>query len=344
MKPVRMRTQLLAILLTGIFCGGCSVSDTTEEVVFAGPTMGTQYHVKAVGLPKDLKRGALAAQIDELLASINQSMSTYLESSEISRFNRSRSTDWQTVSPEFVEVATAALRVSELTGGAFDPTVGPLVNLWSFGPEGRPRQTPEEVEIATTLANVGYQELHVRESPPALRKTNPQLYVDLSAIAKGFAVDKIAELLRGHGIGRFMVEIGGEVRTLGKNANGEVWKIGIERPIPGQRSLQRVIAIEKESLATSGDYRNFFEQDGTKFSHTIDPRTGWPVRHGLASVSVIHEQCMVADAFATAIMVMGPDTALEFARSQQVDVLLLVRDEDGFTEHATAGFTNRFVE
>ncbi|MBC8867973.1 MAG: FAD:protein FMN transferase, partial [Planctomycetes bacterium] len=275
---------------------------------------------------------------------INDRMSTYLPESEISRFNQTQNDDWFEVSPETAAVLGEALEISEKTAGAFDVTVGPLVNLWSFGPEGRHEEIPTDDEIEKAKADVGFRHVEVRSSPPALRKTFPDAYVDLSAIAKGYAVDEVARVMDGLGITRYMVEIGGEVRTRGRKQDGTFWRIGIEKPVSTARVLQHIVELEDRALATSGDYRNFLEKDGQRYSHTIDPRTGRPVEHNLASASVISDNCTFADAMATALTVMGPDEAFRYATNNDIDVLLIIRVPDGFEVKTTKGFGGKAAQ
>jgi FAD:protein FMN transferase len=305
---------------------------------FVGSTMGTQYTVRLASPPKNLDRVALEQQVERALAAINQQMSTYLPDSELSRFNRHQGNDWFPVSSQTVAVAAAGQDVSRATGGAFDVTVGPLVNLWGFGPSGRAVDVPSEDEIAECRQRVGHQQLDVRANPPALRKRRPDLYVDLSAIAKGFAVDQVAQLLERRQIAAYMVEIGGEVRTRGRKPDGTRWRIGIERPEAGVRQIQCIVELEDQALATSGDYRNFFEHQGRRYSHEIDPRSGRALEHDLVSVSVLATDCMTADAWATALLVLGPDAALPTARREGLEVLCILRTPDGFLEQATPGF------
>jgi len=300
--------------------------------------MGTWYNVKVSRPPQGLTAERLQREVDARLEEINLGMSTHLPESEISRFNRFRGEDWFEVSPDTVTVVAAALEVSDRTDGAFDVTVGPLVNLWSFGPEDQQQRIPTDDEIANAKAKVGFRRVEIRRQPSALRKTHPDVYVDLSGIAKGFAVDAIAELFERQGITRFMIEIGGEVRTGGRKHDGTPWRIAIERPVSAMRAFQQIVELEDRALATSGDYRNYFERDGRRYSHTIDPRTGSPVEHTLASVSIIAADCMFADAMATALSVMGPEGAFQCAQENELDVLLIVRESDGFVENATDGF------
>lgn len=308
---------------------------------FCGSTMGTVYNVRAVGSAAGLSVAALQRQVDLRLAAISQEMSTYLPDSEISRFNRYTGDDWFAVSTETALVVAAGLEVSRDTQGAFDVTVGPLVNLWGFGPAGRAGEIPADEAIAECQARVGYTRLQVRQEPPALRKRRADVYIDLSAIAKGFAVDEVAKLLERHAVGSYLVEIGGEVRTRGRKPDGGGWRIGIERPVAAVRELDCVVELDNRSLATSGDYRNFFERQGRRYSHEIDPRTGRPVDHALLSVSVLADDCLTADAWATALLVLGPDAALPAARRRGLDVLCMIRSGDGWVEQATPGFAAR---
>jgi thiamine biosynthesis lipoprotein len=235
-----------------------------------------------------------------------------------------------------LEVVLEAQRVSRLTGGAFDITVGPLVDVWGFGPSSVD-ETPSDTVIQELLAATGYQQLEVDVRAGTLRKAGDSCHIDLSAIAKGYAVDRVAAALDDGGYGSYLVEIGGEVRTRGHNGAGEAWRVGIERPDPERRSVYAAVALSGLSMATSGDYRNFFIRDGVRISHTIDPRTGRPVAHDLASVSVVAASCMTADAFATALEVMGPAEGFEFAERQHISAFFLIRAGDGvFEERRTS--------
>jgi FAD:protein FMN transferase len=332
----------LPFLLWVLFFWSATFANAGELVSLAGETMGTTYSVKFSELPEGLTVAALQAEVDGCLKTVNNQMSTWQSDSELSRFNRLEEAEWFPVSAETAHVVKTAIEISEMTGGAFDVTVGPLVNLWNFGPDRTDHRAPGDSQIAETKARVGYQHLEVRETPPALRKALPDVYVDLSAIAKGFGVDQVAEVLDRHSIANFMVEIGGEVRTKGMKPDGKAWRIGIERPTPFSRSLQNALPLSGESLATSGDYRNFMVIDGKRYSHAIDPRTGRPVDHQLTSASVIAENCMLADAYATSLMVLGPDEGYNWATQHNIAALLIVRDGDRFLEKPTPAFAQLF--
>lgn len=300
--------------------------------------MGTRYHVKIAGCFEKGSAEPLKEEIEEELDRINKWMSTYRPDSEISRFNRFEGLEWFSVSSAFARVVMEALRVSRETDGAFDVTVGPLVNLWSFGPEHRPKKVPDREAIEEARSRVGYQNLEVRDEPAAIRKLRKEIQVDLSAIAKGFGVDRVAGLLDGLGFDNYLVEIGGEVRVRGSKPDGSPWKVGVETPSDDKRRIEEVIELRDLSLATSGDYRNFFLEEGKRYSHTIDPRTGRPTEHRLASVTMVTENCTEADAWATALMVLGPEEGYAFASERNLAVLFLLREDEGFTRRATPAF------
>ena len=337
MKPPVPTVAQIATLLALIGLLACG-PDRRELQVIQGRTMGTTFVVKVVAegaqpLPVD----SLEAEINRVLREVNRQMSTYLPDSEISRFNRSRSTDWFPISFDFARVLQIALEISEASEGAFDVTVAPLVNLWGFGPEARPQRVPTEEALRQRRAWVGYRKLAVRLQPPAAKKAHPRMAIDLSAIAKGFGVDRVGELLEQWGLRNYMVEIGGEVRVRGRNPDGGPWRIGIRSP-DTEAGLQKVVELSDAALATSGDYFNYFEENGVRYSHTLDPRTGRPITHKLASVTVIHPSCTYADGLATAIDVLGPDAGYAFAQSRRLPVYMIVRQGGGFVEKATPEF------
>ena len=270
-------------------------------------------------------------------------MSTYRSDSELSRLNRFDEPDWFGVSADTAAVIDEALQVGRLSGGAFDVTVSPLVNLWNFGPVKRTEdRVPSAAEIEDVMARVGFEKVEVRFSPPAVRKERDDLSIDLSGIAKGFAVDQVAKHLEQDKIQDYMVDVGGEVKARGRNPKGNAWRIGIETPTSGKRDVQRVISLDGLAVATSGDYRNYFEQDGVRYCHLIDPRSGRPIGHKLASVSVVGPDCARADSLATALMVLGPDDGYNLAVEEDLAALFLVKTEDGFVEKTTPRFKKAF--
>lgn len=330
---------LAVMLLILMFVTACDRGQESHEVTpLTGSVMGTWYLVKIIDLPEDLTLQGLDNDITRLLQDVDAKMSTYREDSELSRFNAAKTTGWFPVSDDMIEVVDQALQVSNMTNGAFDITVGPLVNLWGFGPEQRPDRVPTAEQIRAEMARVGYQRVHVRKAPPALRKDQQDIYLDLSALAKGYGVDRVADYLASLGITDYMVEIGGELRLKGHNERGTPWRIAVEKPTPGGREVLSVMQLQNKGVATSGDYRNYFEQDGQRYSHTIDPRSGRPIDHGLASVTVIAETSMYADAMATALMVTGPDEGSRLARQYGLAAYFIVKTEDGFSANGTAAF------
>jgi thiamine biosynthesis lipoprotein len=300
--------------------------------------MGTSYTVKYLLAEGSPTASELEPVVAGLLEQVNDQMSTYRPESELSRFNRQESTDWFGVSAELAGVVAAALEVSRSTGGAFDVTVGPLVNLWGFGPGPRTYRLPPAEEVQAVLAEVGFGKLQVRSDPPALRKSRPALYVDLSALAKGHGVDRVAELLESRGIDDYMVEIGGEIRARGVNVRGVPWRIAVEKPTPAGRAPYGVLSLRDVGVATSGDYRNFFEVEGRRFSHTIDPLSGYPVDNPPASVTVLHPSAMYADAYATALMVMGEGGGMDLANELGLAAMFIARADSGLEDRRSTSF------
>jgi FAD:protein FMN transferase len=303
-----------------------------------GMTMGTSYNIKASKLPDSLTPKEINRQIKELLDKVNGQMSTYQKDSELSLFNQNTSTDWLPVSAEFYDVIKEALKISQLSGGLFDVTVGPLVNLWGFGPDEMRLSPPDEAVIKDKLNQIGYHRLKLKDGGLFVKKDIPGLYVDLSGIAKGYGVDQVASLLERLGIMDYMVEIGGEIRVKGKNNQGHPWQIAVEKPTAEKRVIEKVLAITDTGMATSGDYRNYFEVDGVRFSHTIDPRTGRPINHKLASVTVLSETSMEADGLATAFMVLGPGEGYQFAEQNHIAAFFIIKSDKGFDEKMSTAF------
>jgi thiamine biosynthesis lipoprotein len=309
-----------------------------SKITLTGSTMGTTYKI-VIATDASLDQGQLKTAIDARLDHIYAQMSTWRDDSELSRFNASTSTDWFPVSADTQLVVAESLRIANESGGAFDPTVGPLVRLWNFGSAQRgDRIPPSDSQIAEARKSIGYKNVEVRDSPPAIRKRVATIELDLSGIAKGFAVDAISELLVERELKNHLVEIGGEMRGRGKKLDGSVWTIGIEKPTELTRELHTAIPLQDVSIATSGDYRNYYESDGKRYSHTIDPMTGKPIAHKLASVSIICESCMTADAWATGINVLGPERGLKLAQEKGLAALLLVRANGSFVESSTREF------
>lgn len=267
-------------------------------------------------------------------------MSTWDPASEVSRFNAHASLEPFPLSPETIAVLALARDVSSASGGAFDVTVRPLVAAWGFGAAARlPGNGPTEEELRAIDARVGYQRLELDVAALTARKLEPALEIDLSAIAKGFGVDQAAEALEALGHADYLVEVGGEVRAHGQRPQGGSWKLGIERPTSDGREIHGIVSLDGLAMATSGDYRSFHEQGGTRVTHIIDPRTGRPASHGVASVSVVHERAAVADAWATALTVLGDEEGRALAAAAGIAAYWILHEGDeGFRQRATPNF------
>ncbi|MCH2111962.1 MAG: FAD:protein FMN transferase [Planctomycetes bacterium] len=327
-----------------LFCS-CETEQEQEFFRLAGPTMGTAWH--AVVVPENAEDALSSVQLTErvgfALDAVNAAMSTYLPSSELSKFALAPQDTWFPVSELTQKVAEAALYWAEKTNGAFDPTVMPLVNLWSFGPETRQAEAPSDEAMKQTLYSVGWQNIQLRTGEqPALQKIYAKTSLDFSAIAKGFGTDQAFQALRSSGSPGFLIEVGGEMRVFGEKAPGQPWVGGIEQPDSlgfGTEIAHRIRMPSGTAMATSGDYRNWRMIDGKRVSHTIDPRTGHPVRHGVASATVLAEDCMTADALATALCVLEPKAGLELIHSlENIECVLFVRTAEGFEELQSEGF------
>lgn len=291
----------------------CAATNLSAQVELTGTTMGPiEYRVVVYDEVED--REKLHEQIDASLEQVNQLMSTYIDSSDVSRFNQGPANRWIDIDPLTFSVIEKSQEFSRLTHGAFDITVGPAVKLWRFGPEKSGTGLPSDAEVAELQEFVGYQHLEVRSDPPAIKKRHPRTEIDLSAIAKGFAVDQVGRLLLENKFENFMVEVGGEVVVRGQKETG-AWRIGIEQPTENQRNIAAVVELRDQAMATSGDYRNFFEHDGRRYSHTIDPANCRPVANRVASCTVIAADCLTADAMATALLVMGEKKGLTLCLS-----------------------------
>jgi thiamine biosynthesis lipoprotein len=309
-----------------------------EELVLSGPTMGTTYTVKVTAPPASVDSARLRATIDDVLAQIDRSMSAYRADSELARFNASASTEWYEVSADLAAVVQAALEVSAASGGAFDITVAPLVAAWGFGPAGEPKVLPGDAQLAQIGAGVGYRKLHARLDPPSLRKEVPALTIDLNGIAPGFAVDRLAERLRALQIENFMIDIGGEVRARGRNARGEAWHVAVEQPVDTQRAPYAGVWLHDAAVSTSGEYRDYYEREGRRYSHTIDPRTARPLDREPGSVVVIAASTAQADAWATALNVLGPHDGLSLAAQRHMPVLFIERKANKWVSVETPEF------
>lgn len=335
----------LLIALGGLM--GCSEADRPLDspVHFEGSIFGTFYQVTIVdpltqGEANTLEDGFLA-ELDD----VDQAMSTYRDDSELMAFNEAPLNEWQPLSNELIEVLAISRSVAKASHGAFDITVGDVVNLWSFGPEARPKEVPSAAELEARLATIGYAAVEVDTQRMQAQRVR-DVFADLSGVAKGHGTDRVSAYLDQQGIENYLVNIGGELMAHGhRNLEEQTpWRVGIEVPHNGVPEAQHVIPLENMSVATSGDYRNYFEVDGERFSHTIDPRTGRPVKHQLASVSVFHPSNAWADAWSTAISVAGSQEGMQLAIENDLNVLLLIREGEQWKSLASPGFAATFGE
>lgn len=347
-----------SVLLAALACAESAAppgaADAGPRRTITGATMGTTFAVIVVSREDGARARPLAgpsedgaretdglrAAVQERLDGIEERMSHYRSDSELSRFNRARTTEPWPMSRETLGVVAEALAVSRASGGAFDVTVGPLVDAWGFGAGGRAPAAPGAALLSGLRERVGSELLEVDRVAGTLRKRRPDVAIDLSAVAKGYAVDAVASLLVERGFRDYLVEIGGELRAGGGNEDGAAWRVAVERPLPASPGAQRVLPLADTAVATSGDYRNFYDLDGVRVSHTIDPRTGRPVTHRLRSVSVVARRCLLADARSTALHVLGPDEGYALAVEQGWAALFVADDGTGLlVERETPAFT-----
>ena len=336
-----------ALVLLALFTWATMFRDSEGPThpSWTGTTMGSAYSIKLADSSLSKKQlESLKKHIEACLEELNRQMSTYRPDSEISRFNSSTSTGPFAISPTFAGACTFALALSRQTDGIFDPTLDPLINLWGFGHKSKAEGTPNEEQIRQAQSIIGFQHLSILPGN-VIQKDIPELQLNLNSFVPGLAADEVARVIEAAGVTNLFVEIGGEVMAIGHNANGTAWKIGIEKPdpstLPGE-ALEAVVQLSDKAIATSGDYRSYFtDADGQVYSHILNPKTGRPVKHRLASVSVVAKTCMVADALATALFAMGPDAAPEWLKQHSdVEALFIIRNEDGrFSEVLSPGFS-----
>ena len=312
-----------------------------KETLISGQTMGTTYHIKVV-TSNSKKIIGLKEKIDKRLEEINKSMSTYRKNSEISRFNALKIAGQRfKVSWDFAQVIIESKRLYRLTGGAWDGSIYPLVNLWGFGISERKNRLPAKEKIASLMRDVGFDNIDLVDGRYLLKKKE-SISIDLASIAKGFGVDKVAELIKKENIKNFLVEIGGEVYASGVRKDARCWKIGINRPRKESPydEVYKIVRLKDKAFATSGDYRKFFEVEGKRYSHILDPKTGYPVANGVVSVSIIAGTCAFADGLATAVMVMGRERGLGLVHGLDgVECMIVVQDKNGsFKDCASSGF------
>lgn len=327
----------LLLLTCALLIVGCSQSDEPQELYLEGKTMGTTFHIKVYAKQEKLDSLNLLPEINQLLKEINQSMSTYISDSEINQFNQLAAGQVMPISSDFRAVVSESIRLGESTK-TLDVTMGPLIDLWGFGPDKKPTKRPSDAELAAMINNIGVDKLMLTEQ--GLAKTRDGLELSFSATAKGYGIDKVAELLESYDLTNYMVEIGGELRVSGTKPSNAAWRIAIEQPDapPGAREVHKVVEPGTNGMATSGDYRIFYEMEGETYSHLIDPITGMPSRHDLVSVTVLHPSAMTADGLATALTVMGMEKAQRYAKKHDLAVYLIAKSKDGLVTYSSPAF------
>ncbi|WP_431307760.1 FAD:protein FMN transferase [Agaribacter marinus] len=317
-------------------------SNTPKYYVVSGPTMGTTYNIKFMLSETSAERTSpheLRNDVDDLLVDINNLMSTYISESELSKLNDAPAGVPFRISAETQYVLSEAIKIGQLSNGMLDVTVGPVVNLWGFGPTKRPDKVPSQEKLNMIAPYVGLDKFKINNGNVV--KSHPEVYIDLSTIAKGYAVDRVAELIESKGIRNYLVEIGGEMRVSGKKAGEKDWLIAVEKPVTNERAIQRVFSIGDNAVATSGDYRNYYEHDGIRYSHLIDPNTFSPIQHKVVSVTVVDKLSLRADGWSTALIVMGMEKGFALAEELELAALFIVKDGDEFIEYPTSKFTER---
>jgi len=344
-KRTNARSILSAGLVVAAVVAGTSAAAQAPAavpraaVVFSGPTMGTRYTVRVVMAGGDeAANDRVRAAIDRELSLANRLFSGWDSASEISRLNAHASTEPFSVSAETLAALELGRRTSELTGGAFDVTVAPLVEAWGFGPAKRPPAIPTAVTLAALHGRIDYRLLRLDAAGRTVSKARPDVACDLSALAGGWAADRVAEGLVALGHADVLVDVGGEVSARGRRPDGSRWRVAVETPQPGK--VGAVVELENAAVATSGDYRNFWtDPQGRRRSHILDPRTGEPISHALASATVVHREGAWADALATGLLVLGPDAGRALAARERLAARLVLRQADGtYAEWSTPAF------
>lgn len=339
MKKILLYCVNLAAFITLMGCDNHNQSPRDAALVLDGRTMGTFWRVSLAGVAPERKeklQNAIQAQLD----ADDKELSTWKSDSVLSRFNQYQGTEPQPISDNMADIVTLSLRIARKTDGAMDITVGPLVNLWGFGPDRQPVNIPTQGEIDAAKALTGYRHLWVTERGDRawMQKDLPNLYVDLSTMGEGFATDHLARLMEKEGINSYLVSVGGAVLTRGQNASGQPWKVAIQKPTDKENAVQAVVDLQGHGISTSGSYRNYYELDGKRISHVIDPATGRPIQHRLVSATVIATTALEADGWDTGLMVLGEEKAKALALREKLAVYLITKENDGFTSWMSPQF------
>lgn len=316
---------------------GCLFQDKVES--FGGPTMGSTYTVKYVAGREAADKEQLQRETESILAEIDRQLSTYRVDSDIEMFNALPAGECTNMPDGVRELILAGQQLSDESDGALDLTIEPLLNLWGFGPQGRGERVPSAEEIATARQNVGQH--YVRVEGEQLCKDRA-VQVDFNSIAAGYAVDQVAAALEASGVNSYLVEITGELKARGRKPDGAPWRVAIEAPRDNERVAQRIIELDGFAVSTSGDYRNYFERDGKRYSHTLDPQTGAPIVHHLAAVTVVDPSTLRADGLSTVLMVMGPERGMAYATERNIAAFFVIREGQEFISRSTGAFDELF--
>ncbi|QQN97115.1 FAD:protein FMN transferase [Pseudomonas mandelii] len=320
------------VMLVGVL-SGCGNGDSLER--FDGPAMGSRYSIQYVRHSYTLGPKAVQAEVENILAEVDRQFSTYRSDSDIERFNDLPANRCQKMPTPILKLIRVAQLLSEQSEGSYDLTVEPLLNLWGFGPQAREEKVPTAQSLAEVRQRVGYQ--HLRIDRDQLCK-DAAVEVDFNSIAAGYAVDTIAEKLEAMGIRSYLVEVTGELKAAGKKHDGSPWRIALEEPRDDRQVAERVIVVDGYGVSTSGDYRNYFEQDGRRYSHTFDARTGAPVSHTLASVTVINPSALMADGLSTLLLILGPERGWDYAEKHDIGAFFVIRADTGFVTRTNQAF------
>lgn len=337
-----------ALLVATLVVSGCDTPPETVQApaptVLEGKTMGTLWRVSVVGVDS-AQAEKLRTRIQAQLDADDRLLSTYKNDSALMRFNHSQSLSPWPVSEAMADIVTTALRIGKKTDGAIDITVGPLVNLWGFGPDKQPLKVPTQAQIEAAKAKTGLQHLTVIDQAQQqyLQKDLPDLYVDLSTVGEGYAADHLARLMEQEGIARYLVSVGGALNSRGMNAEGRPWRVAIQKPTDRENAVQAVVDINGHGISTSGSYRNYYELDGKRLSHVIDPQTGRPITHNLVSVTVIAPTALEADGWDTGLMVLGAEKAKEVVRQEGLATYMITKEGEGFKTWMSPQFASFLI-
>ncbi|MFW0753995.1 FAD:protein FMN transferase [Pseudomonas sp. H11T01] len=318
---------------------GCGKGDSLES--FGGPTMGSTYSIKYVRHKGTPGPAEVQQQVEKILSEVDQQMSTYRSDSDIERFNDLPANSCQPMPASILQLVRVGEQLSIESDGSFDLTVEPLLNLWGFGPQAREEKVPSAEALAQVQQRVGHA--HLRIDGDRLCKDAP-VEVDFNSIAAGYAVDRIAAKLTAMGIDSYLAEATGELKAVGKKIDGSPWRVALEEPRDDQQVAERVIAVDGYGVSTSGDYRNYFEQDGRRYSHTFDARTGAPIKHALASVTVIHPSTLMADGLSTLLLILGPQRGWDYAEKHDIGAFFVIRADTGFVTRTSQAFDRLAAE